>query len=89
MTYPEVWCYRCNHFSYYENNCFEPENNNGQQVEQQQGTTLAQEGIQLEQNKGTHHSIKQSWILLDSCSTDTCTNKKQMVTNLQKHKFED
>jgi len=60
MTYSKVRVHRCNHFGHYANNCFEPENNNGQQVEQQQGTKLAQEGVQLEQNQSTHHPIKQS-----------------------------
>ena len=86
--YPNIRCYKCNKFEHYSDKCPEEDNNaNGNSVNGNTDVTGAngynavQMGIQCEQ--GTGNFFKQTWVLLYSCSTDSCTNNPQFLHDIQ------
>ena len=63
----------------YANNC--PEESKVDD-EEQEGMMSVHMGVQLEQLV-SEGMLKPSWILLDSCSTDSCTNNRSMMESLE------
>ena len=62
--FPEIKCFRCNWKGHYANKC-EIVNT---------GMMGVQQGVTFTHGKETV-LIKDTWILLDSCTIDSCTNK--------------
>ena len=67
-THETVRCYGCRGMGHFAGQC-----------PRQNGVNLAQIGVMLAQK---HNEIKNSWVLLDTCSTNSVSNDTSMVTNI-------
>ena len=83
ITYENVTCWTCRRRGHYSGSCPGNDNQNDEVAESnEQGVNLLQG--EVEEQSGAQISLPNSWILLDSCSSDTCSNNKQMVKNIRK-----
>ena len=68
ILHSQTKCFACSKFGHYSDNC-----------PNLRGVNVAQFGISLTQNM---EKLESTWILLDTCSTHSVSNNKNLVTNI-------
>ena len=72
-------CFKCNKFDHITWNC----TLNEKPIQGKKGIGMLQQGISLFQKYNTDEVISKTWILLDSCSTDTVFKNPDLVANIR------
>jgi hypothetical protein len=99
IMHGQIRCFRCNNLGHYSDNCPSPEGrvqNQGQvgvnaiQNENKPGINAVQNGNKGEDAENENNvrdsnegSLNRDWILLDTCSTNSCTNNRKMIRNIR------
>ena len=79
ITIANKKCFRCNKFGHIAWNCTLVED----PIQGKKGSGMLQQGVSLFQKYNTDAVISETWILLDSCSTDTVFMNPDLVANIR------
>jgi len=79
ITIVDKKCFRCNKFGHIVWKCTLDE----APIQSRKGVGMLQQGVSLFQKYNTDEVISKTWILLDSCSTDTVFKNPDLVANIR------
>ena len=84
ILHQDIRCYSCNRNVHYSDLCPNRNNNNGNQGVDaaKKGENNEEQGEEPDGNQQGANTLNNNWILLDSCSSDSCTNDLKKVANL-------